>query len=278
MKRLKRRMVEFLFVAGCGYALLVVAVALCQRRLIYFPTYLTPSLAEPAARRHGFAPLRETSGEIIGWKLSPTNSASGTVLIFHGNAGCALDREYLALPIHEALPLEVVIVEYPGYGAHAGSPDLAGILATAESAFAQLPTNRPVVLVSESIGAGPAAHLARKFPEQINGLVMFVPYDDFGRVAQSAMPFLPARWLLRDRFLPAEWLADFRGPVQFVLAGADEVIPTKRGQSLHDGYAGPKRLQIIPGARHNDVAVQSAEWWRGVFEFLKQNHAAADAR
>ena len=264
-------MVHFLYAAGLGYVLLVVAVALFQRRLIYFPTRLTPALAEAAARRHGFTPLHETAGEIIGWKLSPTNEASGSVLIFHGNAGCALNRDYLALPIHEAFPLEVIIVEYPGYGGHAGSPDLANILATAESAFALLPTNRPVYLVSESIGAGAAAHLARKFPDRIAGLAMFVPYDDFGRVAQSAMPFLPARWLLRDRFLPAQWLAAFRGPVQFVLAGADEVIPTKRGQSLHDGYAGPKRLQIIPGARHNDVAEQSAEWWREVFGFFEQN-------
>ena len=264
-------MVHFLYAAGLGYVLLVVAVALFQRRLIYFPTHLTPALAEAAARRHGFTPLRETAGEIIGWKLSPTNEASGSVLIFHGNAGCALDRDYLALPIHEALPLEVIIVEYPGYGAHAGSPDLANILATAESAFVLLPTNRPVYLVSESIGAGAAAHLARKFPDRIAGLAMFVPYDDLGRVAQSAMPFLPARWLLRDRFLPAEWLADFRGPVQFVLAGADEVIPTKRGQSLHDSYAGPKRLQIIPGVRHNDVAGQSPAWWRDVFAFFEQH-------
>jgi pimeloyl-ACP methyl ester carboxylesterase len=127
--------------------------------------------------------------------------------------------------------------------------------------------------VSESLGAGPAAHLARKFPERIAGLAMFVPYDDFGTVAQSAMPFLPARWLLRDRFLPAAWLQDYRGPVNLVLAGADEVIPTRRGQSLHDGYAGPKRLQIIPGARHNEVAEQTPEWWRAAFEFFEQHRA-----
>ena len=75
---------------------------------------------------------------------------------------------------------------------------------------------------------------------------------------------------MRDRFRPADWLKEYRGPVQIVLAGADEIIPTERGRRLHEGYVGPKRLQIVPGARHNDVAGQSPEWWREVFAFLAQ--------
>jgi pimeloyl-ACP methyl ester carboxylesterase len=261
-----------LYVIAFAYALLVIAVYIFQRGLIYFPTSMSVAVAETTAASAGFAPFRNPAGEIIGWKLSATNAPAGTVLIFHGNAGCALDRDYFAEPICRALPLEVVIVEYPGYGPRNGSPNLGSILATAEAALALLPTNRPVYLVSESIGAGAAAHLARKFPARISGLTLFVPYDDLGDVAQNAFPFLPAKWLLRDRFRPADWIQDYHGPVQIVLAGADEIIPTKRGQSLHDRYAGPKRLQIIPGARHNDVAGQPPEWWRQVFAYFEQNH------
>lgn len=264
-------MIQFLWFAGIGYVLLVAGLAIFQRRFIYFPTRLPPALAEAAARRHGFIALRKSSDDIIGWKLAPTSDPIGTVLIFHGNAGAALDRDYLALPIREALPLELIVVEYPGYGPHAGSPELGSILATAEAVLSLTPTNRPLYLVSESLGAGAAAYLAQRFPQRIRGLVLFVPYDDLGLVAQHAFPFLPARWLLRDRFSPAAWLAAFRGPAQFVLAGADEVIPTARGQSLFDGYQGSKRLQIIPGAGHNEVAAQSPLWWRDVFAFLDQS-------
>jgi pimeloyl-ACP methyl ester carboxylesterase len=271
-------MIQFLWLLAIGYAGLVILVAIFQRRLIYFPTRLPPGSAESMAERDGWKPVRTAAGEIIGWRITQTNEPSGAVLIFHGNAGCALDRDYLARPIHDALPLDVIVVEYPGYGPREGSPSLSTILATAEAALELLPSNRPVFLVSESIGAGASAHLALKFPDRIRGLVMFVPYDDLGEVAQGAFPILPAKWLLRDRFRPAEWLKDYRGPVQIVLAGNDEVIPTKRGQALYDGYAGPKRLQIVPNARHNDVAEQTPEWWREVFAFFQSHQLPAPGR
>jgi len=62
--------------------------------------------------------------------------------------------------------------------------------------------------------------------------------------------------------------------VSIVLAGSDEVIPSDLGRKLHDGYAGPKRLQVIEGAHHNDIAEQPLEWWREVFSFWQQNGQA----
>jgi fermentation-respiration switch protein FrsA (DUF1100 family) len=85
------------------------------------------------------------------------------------------------------------------------------------------------------------------------------------------MPFLPVGLLLRDRFNPAEWLRDYRGPITFVIAGADEIIPPALGRKLHDGYPGPKRLQVIEGARHNDIPAQSAAWWRTAISFWQTN-------
>jgi uncharacterized protein len=71
------------------------------------------------------------------------------VLITHGNAGCALDRGYLAGPIHEAAPIDVYILEYPGYGARAGSPDKSSLLAAGEEALGLLTNGLPCYLVGE---------------------------------------------------------------------------------------------------------------------------------
>jgi hypothetical protein len=175
---------------------------------------------------------------------------------------------YLAEPIATATGFRVLVAEYPGYGAHPGQPDLPGILAIAEALFKTVPGEQPVYLVSESLGAGAAAHLARRFPDRIRGLALIAPYDDLGEVAQAAFPWLPARWLLRDRFQPARWLIECRAPALILVAGADEVIPTARGERLHAAYAGPKRLEIVAGARHNDIAGQSPAWWSDVFAFF----------
>jgi len=258
------------------YALLLTVVAIFQRRLIYFPERFTAKLGAVLAAQEGFQPWKDESGRIIGWKLpaaGATGGASiGTVLIVHGNAGSALNRAYLAKPLHETAALDVYILEYPGYGSREGSPSQQSLLAAAEEAFAALPKTRPTYLVSESLGAGVAAHLAKTHAVQVAGLAMLAPYNDLVSVGQRQMRFLPVSWLLRDRFAPAVWLKDYRGPAVFVVAGADEIIPPEFGKRLHDGYAGPKELQVIQGAGHNDVAGQSAEWWKKVLAFW-QSHA-----
>jgi uncharacterized protein len=260
-----------LLILGIAYSLLVLSVAIFQRRLIYFPRTIPPELAGLAAAESGFVPWRNPAGRIIGWKLPADSSPTASVLICHGNAGCALDRGYLAGPIHAAAPADVYVLEYPGYGVRPGSPGKPTLLAAGEEALALMPKGPPKFIVGESIGAGVACHLAGTHPDEVAGLLLFAPYHRLASVAQRRMPFLPAYWLLRDRFNPAEDLRHYHGPVKMVVAGADEIIPADFGRRLFEGYGGPKDLQVIPGARHNDIAEQSPDWWRQVFQFWRQN-------
>jgi pimeloyl-ACP methyl ester carboxylesterase len=257
-----------------AYLLFVLAVLIFQRRLIYFPTKIPADRVVQAAAEHGFVPWKNPAGQIIGWKLPASGPATSSVLIVHGNAGCAVDRGYLAGPIHVAAPVDVYVLEYPGYGARAGSPDKRSLLAAADEAFGLLTNGLPKYLVSESLGTGVACHLAGMHPKEAAGLMLFAPYHDLASVAQRRMPFLPAYLLLLDRFNPAEDLKHYHGPVKLVIAGADEIIPSGSGRELFADYSGPKTLQIIPGAHHNDIAEQSPEWWKEVFLFWQQNRPA----
>jgi pimeloyl-ACP methyl ester carboxylesterase len=257
-----------LALAYVGLALLVMCL---QRKMLYIPTRMNAGLAAHLAAQEGFLPWHNERGESIGWKVVPSHPATASVLVVHGNAGCALDRGYLTQPISQAESVEVFVLEYPGYGARGGSPSLKAWLAAADDAIAAIPTTRPLYVVSESIGTGVGAHLAKAHARRVAGLVCFAPYDKLTAVGQRQMPFLPVSLLLWDRFHPAAWLADYRGPVWFVVAGADTIIPPEFGHRLHDGYAGPKHLQLVAGAGHNDVASQSPAWWREVFKFWQQH-------
>ena len=197
--------------------------------------------------------------------------ATGTVLILHGNAGWAGQRNYIAQPIQETGLFHVHVMEYPGYGSRQGSPSLTSWLAAVEHAVKHLPTNHPIYLVSESIGAGPAAHAAKTFPTQIAGMTLFAPFDSLARVAQSHMPLLLPQLILRDRYHPARWLEDYRGPILFVLAENDTIIPPRFGRKLHDDYPGPKKLEVMPGTGHNDIAYQPPEWWTKVAAFWSEH-------
>ncbi len=268
---MRRMLIGMLLSIVALYVLVVVAAAVFQRRLIYYPTVLTSALAERAAADAGLVAWRNSAGELIGWTLPSTQPRTANVLIVHGNAGSATDRDYFARPIHDAAAVDVYILEYPGYGARAGQPSMISVLAAADEAFALLPASEPVYIVGESLGSGVATHLASTQRNRVAGLALFMPYDNLASVAQSAMPFLPASLVLRERFTPDKWLAHYRGPIKVVLAGNDRVIPSRFGQRLYDGYVGPKDLLVVPGAGHNDVAGQSAAWWKTVFSFWERH-------
>ena len=129
-------------------------------------------------------------------------------------------------------------------------------------------------LIGESLGSGPTAHLAGRLGERVTGVMFFVPFNRLTAVASLHYPWLPVGWLLQDRFPVDEWLEKHPGPVGFVIAGADQVIPPALGRALHDGFGGKKRLWEIPGAGHEDALVQTLEWWREVGQFWGMANSA----
>jgi pimeloyl-ACP methyl ester carboxylesterase len=254
-----------------AYLLIVLLMTVFQRQILFLPTKMPLAEAQRIAADQGFSPWFAVGGGFMGWQLPAPVPARGSVLIVHGNGGTALYEMGLAETVKGALGLDAYLLEYPGFGPRGGKPTETSLLAAADEAFEHLPTNRPVYVVSESLGTGVAAHLAQKYPARVAGLVMFVPYDRLASVAQSQYPFLPAYWLLWDRFDPTDWLKDYRGPVKIVVAGSDEVIPPERGKKLYENYPGPKSLQIIVGAGHGGTFGQSPQWWREVQAFWQAN-------
>jgi uncharacterized protein len=254
-----------------GYTVVLVLFTLFQRKLIYVPTLLTMAAAEQEAASAKCVPWLNKSGQLIGWKLPSVSMPVGSVLIVHGNAGWALNRFYMASPIHTAAPLDVYILEYPGFGAREGSPGEASFLAAGDEALEALSRNLPVYVVSESLGTGMAAHLAQKYPSIVAGLALFVPFDRLASVAENHVLFLPAYFLLVDRYDPVDWLKDYHGPVEVIVAGSDDIIPSALGRHLYDEYAGPKMLQVVPGAHHSDTTNVSPDWWKDVLVFWQQH-------
>lgn len=253
------------------YLAAVVGVTLQQRRMIYQPPGISPQESAAIAQRSGLEPWKNSAGEQIGWRTAAATPTNAAVLVLHGNASLAEFGDHFSTPIRAAASADVYLLEYPGYGVRAGSANLTNLLAAGDEAVALLTNYPSLYVVSESLGTGVAAHVAKHHPQRVSGLMLFTPYNNFLAVARRHLRFFPVDLMLRDRFAPDEWLADYRGPVGFRLATADEVIPLELGQKLFDGYRGPKKLWLSEGAGHNDVAAQSAEWWKSVFEFWRAN-------
>ncbi|BDG03184.1 hypothetical protein AMOR_21800 [Anaeromyxobacter oryzae] len=249
-------------------ALLLAALFLLQRRLLYFPDRMSEDDAVRAASHAGAVPWRDDAGRLRGWRLArPPRDPRAVALVLHGNAGSALDRLHYARALSPR-GVDVAILEYPGYGARPGAPALASLEAAAiEAVDALAREGRPVWLVGESLGSGVAGRTAAARPDAVRGLVLVTPYADLAAVARLHYPIVPP-WLLRDRFRPARDLAAFRGPAVVLVAGADEVVGPAEGRRLFAALPGPKRLVEQPGATHNGIDLASPALWDEVVAFL----------
>lgn len=264
------------------YAVLLVMMAGCQRRFIYYPERAPMGDLLDLARGAGLEPWRDHDDELVGWRTPAVdeNRIKNTLVVFHGNAGYALHRTYFARgfeSIPDARDWQVYIFEYPGYGARPGRPSEGTIKQSAEEAIHLLrKAGLRVFLIGESLGGGVACYLAGKHPGEIAGLFLVTPFTSLVDVGRHHYPILPVGLLLRERYDNSRALKEYRGPVAFLVAGRDEVIPARLGLRLHDEYQGPRKLIVQQDRTHNTLIYQPrAPWWREVAEFLLAGGMAA---
>jgi pimeloyl-ACP methyl ester carboxylesterase len=260
-----RNLLVLVAVAGLG----VIIVFSLQRRLLYFPDRSTEAEALARAGRAGLVPWRTPVGALRGWRRAGAPVPRGRVLVLHGNAGSALDRTYYVDAL-APLGLDVVLLEYPGYGARPGAPALGTLTGAAvEAVDAALQEAGPVWLVGESLGSGVAARAAAQRPEAVRGLILVTPFAELAGVARLHYGPIAAA-LLRDRFAPARDLAAFRHPIVVLVAGRDEVVGAEQGRALFRALPGPKRLVEQPGATHNGLDLAAnGPFWAEAMAFLE---------
>lgn len=272
----KSKLLRLLRTVAVCYLLLCVLIGLLQRYLIYMPFRETESALIAQADRIGAEPWRDSSGAVIGWKSVPGPAAppANRLVVFHGNAGYALHREYYFAgfgELDDGRTWEVLIFEYPGYGARPGKIGESSFIQAGVEALGTLAADpRPIYLLGESLGSGLASALAARHPQRVAGVFFVTPLASLSGVAAHHYPFLPVRFLLRDQWDNTAALQRFGGPVAVLIAEEDEVVTAAQGLRLFESYTGPKRLWTLRGARHNEIDFSpAAPWWREVSDFLR---------
>lgn len=287
-------------ILALSYAGICIVMYLFQRHYVYYPAKAERDAELLLATLYRLTPWLRADGELQGWSSAAPGTATGVKsavspavapgtpaapvpqrqerwLVFHGNAGRALDRMYLVSllrPKHGPISdqVQVFVFEYPGYGARPGTASEPTIMAAARAAVKGLlaqPDDGPLYLLGESLGTGVACALAAEFPEQIAGVLLLTPYSNLPDVGRRHFPFLPVRWLMKERYASDAVLPKYPGPVAFVLAEKDEVVTFPSGKKLLDAYPGRKQAWIIQDAGHNGIDYGDADaWWPNARAFV----------
>jgi uncharacterized protein len=240
-------------------AVLMTALWLMQRRLIYFPDRSqVPAAGDvlPGARD---VALTTSDGLRLGaWLVPPSRSAAPgrdfTVLVANGNAG----NRSVRVPLATALAAEgfaVLLFDYRGYGGNPGKPTESGLALDVRAAYHHLidvtrvPRHR-LIYYGESLGAAVVTELATEHPPA--GLALRSPFVDLPALARVHYPFLPAKPLLRDRYPTVSHIREVTVPTTIVYGTADTVVPAEQSRAVAASAAGPVTVTAVEGADHND--------------------------
>ena len=103
----------------------------------------------------------------------------------------------------------------------------------------------------------------------IQGVVLITPWDSLANLAQTHYWYLPARWLVLDRYDSVRNLQSFMGPKAIVVAGQDQIIPPMHGNRLFEEIPSTKERFMLDSARHNDwLNYVDHEWWQELMRFV----------
>jgi pimeloyl-ACP methyl ester carboxylesterase len=179
-------------------------------------------------------------------------AGSNALIYFGGNAeDVSLDMPSFSV----AFPnYAIYLLHYPGYGGSSGSPSEQAIFADALALFDRVHAeHQNIVVVGRSLGSGVAIYVASLRP--VARLVLVTPYDSLQDVAAQNYPYLPVRWLLRDKFESWRYAPQVVAPTRIIVAEQDEVIPRASTDRLRTRFKnGIVSYVVVAGAGHNTIS------------------------
>lgn len=259
-----------------GLAVLVWAI---QEKLVYFPQRTL--VATPGDFGMPYREVRLTAEDGVnlhGWLVEGVDGppsaelpgAGRTLLFFHGNAGNISGRLETA-QLFRRMGLDVLMIDYRGYGQSEGHPSEQGTYRDARAAWNWLTGEQgvpadSVIVMGRSLGGAVAAWLAGEVRPR--ALILESTFTSGVDLARQVYPFFPVGLMLRHRYPTAEHIRELDIPKLFAHSRGDRTVPWELGRRLYEGAPGPKTFLEMEGA-HNDAFRRTGERYReSLREFL----------
>jgi len=226
----------------CGYLFVE------QRRLLFQPQAAWQHAPPANSSYQVLAVSVPGVGMLIDWWIPPRSASLPTLVFFHGNGS---DRSDFARQgeVFHGLGWGVLLASYPGYSGNPGAPTEATLTAAARASVAAVNNHvGPIIVWGHSLGSGVAARVASEGAAA--GVVLEAPYTSIVEVAADAYPYVPVRWLMRDRFDTEALVDRIKVPVLIFHSTDDPSVPFRMGQTLADELGARATFVKMEGAGH----------------------------
>ena len=245
-----------IMIYGISFYLFVVLIMfIFQRSLLYQPS--KERLDSFLHSNSGLEKINfETSDGLVLNSLfrKPSTNKKDTIVVFHGNAGHIGHRvDKFGSFLDEGYGL--LLVEYRGYGENPGKPSEDGLhqdsLAALEFLNKQKISKQKTILYGESLGCGLAIKLSTE--EKYKAIILEAPYTSIAEVASHHYWYLPAKWLVLDRFDILSIIKNIKSPLLILHGEKDNVISFDLGKKVFNAAPEPKEALFIHNANHNNL-------------------------
>ena len=266
-----------------GYGAIVGLAFAFQDQLLFQPSSRLLATPDEAGMPYETFHLDTEDGETLhGWwipapnvsrETSPGASTEHTLLFFHGNAGNISGRLESVQQFHQ-LGLNVLIVDYRGYGQSTGSPSEEGIYRDAEACWRYLTetkglASQEIIVFGRSMGGGAATWLAAR--EKPGAVILESVFTNVPDVGAHHYSFLPVRALATNQFDNESRVGQIGAPKLFIHSRGDRVVPFELGRQVYEAAAEPKQFLEIEGGHNDGFLVSADEYLRTIDDFLSKH-------
>ncbi len=254
------------------YLLLVGAVFVMQRTLLYPGAKDTPEIAIHAGQGIGEVTTQTADGlTLTHWYRPPDSPEKPVIVVFHGNAGHLGDRVPKLTPLIDA-GFGLLFAGYRGYSGNPGSPTEDDLTADSSGLLDWLAGQgvgpERTVLYGESLGSGVAVKMAVE--RRVAAMILESPYTSIAEMSQVHYWYLPARWMIWDKWDSLTRIARISTPLLVLHGDKDTVVPRRFGQTLFDTALEPKEMIVVAEAAHVEL-FDYARVVERVLGFIREN-------
>lgn len=221
--------------------------------------------------------IETSDGESLDAWFLEREDAVATVLYLGGN-GFLMVKSRPLIQAYANLPVNLLMIDYRGYGLSSGDPTVRGVQEDARSAFRfitsdAVPQTDKLYIHGHSMGSFLSALLTEE--NSVDGYILESPVTDVESWTKRLVPWIMrpfVRFQIDDEIKThnnSDKVASITTPMLIISGTNDDVTPIKMAEELYEKSASEqKKLVRISGGGHNNLSTYSL-FSRSLEEFIR---------
>lgn len=252
------------------YLFILVIVQTNQSMLVYFPSKDIIATPDSIGLVYEDVELRTNNNtKLHAWYI-PKKDAKTTLLFLHGN-GKNISYRLDLIQILNSLGMNVLIVDYRGYGKSEGISTEKNTYDDARIAWKYLLENKntkpeDIIIFGRSLGGAIAANLGSEVNPK--GMILDSTLSSTKEFASDVYPFIPQS-MIDFSYGASKYLKDINSPLLVLHSMDDEIIPYKHGRKVFQSANEPKRFVTLQGSHNESFLVSRELYIKSIQRFLE---------